>query len=213
MPGVWSDPERVADYLSREIPNRDIAEGLLLDALPARVHRFLDLGCGDGRLLRLVRSRHPEAYGLGVDSSEPMLSRAEAWSADQRRIELRAHDLSMPLTEVNTIAVGVPFDAVVSGLAIHHLADERKQTLFAEVRELLSPGGVFVNLDLVCSAGQEQHERFRQEIGRPQDDPADRLAPLCDQLGWIGHAGFSEVDCPFKWMELALMTGVRAAAD
>ena len=74
------------------------------------------------------------------------------------------------------------------------------------------PGGVLVNLDLVCSASQEQHERFRQAIGRPEDDPADRLAPLCDQLAWMRHAGFIEVDCRFKWLEMALMVGVRGTA-
>ncbi len=32
--GEWTDPERVAEYLSREIPHRGIAEELLLEALP-----------------------------------------------------------------------------------------------------------------------------------------------------------------------------------
>jgi hypothetical protein len=52
--GEWTDPERVAEYLSREIPPRDIAESLLLEALPQRVGRVLDLGTGDGRLPRSV---------------------------------------------------------------------------------------------------------------------------------------------------------------
>lgn len=47
----WSDPNRVAEYLSREIPHRQIAESLLLDALPDQIECFLDLGTGDGRLL------------------------------------------------------------------------------------------------------------------------------------------------------------------
>ena len=38
----WSDPERVAEYLSREIPHRQTAEAMLLQALPERVDRFLD---------------------------------------------------------------------------------------------------------------------------------------------------------------------------
>lgn len=209
MSGGWTDPGRVAEYLSREIPNRDIAEVLLLDALPARVDRFVDLGCGDGRLLRLVRGQHPDADGLGLDSSQPMLSRAEASFADQQRIGLRNHDLSVPLTAREPVTQTAPFDAIVSALAIHHLTDERKRTLFAEAHELLSAGGVFVNLDLVCSTSQAQHERFRQAIGRPEDDPADRLAPLCDQLDWMRDAGFIEVDCRFKWLEMALMVGVR----
>jgi tRNA (cmo5U34)-methyltransferase len=214
MPDGWSDPGRVAAYLSREIPNREIAETLLLDALPVSVDRFLDLGCGDGRLLRLVRSRHPDAHGLGLDSSEPMLGRAETRFTDERQdVELCNHDLSLPLAENDAVAASAPFEAIVSALAIHHLTDERKRSLLAEAHGLLSPGGVFVNLDLVCSASQAQHEHFRRAIGRPEDDPSDRLAPLCDQLGWMRDAGFVEVDCRFKWLEMALMTGRRAPSD
>lgn len=214
MPGGWSDPGRVAEYLSREIPNREIAETLLLDALPASVDRVLDLGCGDGRLLGLVCTRYPDAQGLGFDSSEPMLSRAETRFTDQQQsVELCNHDLSRPLTDDDVIAANAPFGAIVSALAIHHLTDERKRTLLAEAHELLSPGGMFVNLDLVCSASQALHEQFRQAIGRPEDDASDRLAPLCDQLGWMSDAGFVEVDCRFKWLEMALMTGKRAPSD
>lgn len=69
-------------------------------------------------------------------------------------------------------------------------------------------GGVFVNLDLVVSATPQQHERFRHAIGRPQDDPADRLVGLCEQLDWLKDAGFTEVGCRFKWMELMLIVAV-----
>jgi hypothetical protein len=31
--GEWSNPERIESYLGREIPHRDVAESLLLDAL------------------------------------------------------------------------------------------------------------------------------------------------------------------------------------
>lgn len=203
MPSEWTDPARVAEYLSREIPHRDTAEELLLDALPQRVGRVLDLGTGDGRLLALVRSRYPEAQCVGVDSSQPMLTRAAERFGSDATVELEVHDLDQRL------AVSVPFDVVVSGLAIHHLGDERKRALFGEVHALLAPGGVFANLDLVVSATPEQHERFRRAIGREEDDPADRLADLCEQLGWLRKIGFREVDCHFKWLELALMVAVR----
>jgi tRNA (cmo5U34)-methyltransferase len=83
----------------------------------------------------------------------------------------------------------------------------RKRTLFAEIRSLLEPDGVFANLDLVRAPTPELHERFRREIGRPEDDPADRLAALCDQLSWLRAAGFAAVDCHFKWLQLTLMVG------
>jgi cyclopropane fatty-acyl-phospholipid synthase-like methyltransferase len=201
--GEWSEPERVAEYLSREIPHRLIAEKMLLAALPERVERFLDLGTGDGRLLAAIRECHPGARAVGLDASEPMLSRAAERFDDDPLVELRPHDLGRSLGDAG------PADAVVSALAIHHLADERKRELFGEIQALLNPGGVFANLDLVSAASLRLHERFQREIGRTEDDPSDRLADLSEQVGWLREVGFGEVDCHFKWFELALVVAVK----
>lgn len=203
MSDEWGDRGRVAEYLSREIPHRAIAEEMLLEALPSRIERVLDLGTGDGRLLAAIRDRYPDALAVGIDTSEPMLARAaDRFEADPL-VEFRTHDLAVPFADMG------PLDAVVSGLAIHHLEDERKGELFEEINTLLTPGGVFANLDLVTSASSRLHERFRREIGRAQDDPTDRLADLSDQMGWLRNAGFTEVDCHFKWLELSLVVAVK----
>jgi tRNA (cmo5U34)-methyltransferase len=203
--GEWANPERVSEYLSREIPHRHVAEGMLLEALPERVARVLDLGTGDGRLLALVCRRHMGADGVGIDSSQPMLARARERFSAGTQVKLAVHDLNEPLTP------SAPFDVVVSGLAIHHLRDKRKRALFGEIHELLIPGGIFANLDLVRSASPRLHKRFRRDIGRVEDDPEDRLAGLCEQLVWLRDVGFDEVDCHFKWQELALIVATRAA--
>lgn len=204
MPGEWASQARVAEYLAREIPHRQTAEEMLLAALPERVERCIDLGTGDGRLLALVRTRHPDAEAVGLDSSKAMLDRAEARFDDGPEVTLRDHDLSAPLPDVGAAEV------VVSGLAIHHLEDQRKRELFDEVHGLLTPGGVFANLDLVRSGSTRLHERFRREIGRVEDDPTDRLAGLDEQMDWLREAGFAEVDCHFKWLEMALIVAVKA---
>ncbi|HEX6780887.1 MAG TPA: class I SAM-dependent methyltransferase [Solirubrobacterales bacterium] len=200
-PAGWSNPERVDEYLSREIPHRQPAESMLLSALPGRVDRVLDLGTGDGRMIDLVRTAHPRAEAVGLDSSPPMLDRAGRRFPADSATALQLHDLREPLPELGS------FDAVVSGLAIHHLEDDRKRSLFGEVNELLSPGGVFANLDLVAAPTRELHERFRREIGRPEDDPADRLADLHDHLEWLRAAGFADAECHFKWLQLTLVVG------
>ena len=76
-----------------------------------------------------------------------------------------------------------------------------------------APGGVFANLDLVAPPTPELHERFRQAIGRPEDDPTDRLTGLCEQLAWLREAGFEPVDCRFKWLELTLLVAVRPPGE
>jgi tRNA (cmo5U34)-methyltransferase len=215
MPDGWRDAGRVGEYLSREIPYRDVAEAIMLEALPSCVERFLDLGTGDGRLIALVRNRHPRAKALGVDFSQPMLARARARFVGDPLVELVEGDLAEPLDRGSLGALPADadrrLDAVVSALAIHHLEDARKRALFGEIFALLRPGGVFLNLDLVTASSREQHERFRLAIGRPQDDPADRLAPLCEQLRWAEKSGFDEVDCRFKWLQLALFVATKRA--
>lgn len=204
MSGEWTNQARVAEYLAREIPNRQIAEEMLLAALPAQVERCIDLGTGDGRLLALVRTRHPETEAIGLDSSAAMLDRAKERFHGDPKVELRDHDLRAPLPDAGSAEI------VISGLAIHHLEDRRKRELFGEVHGLLAPGGVFANLDLVRSASPRLHERFRREIGRVEDDPTDRLAGLDEQMDWLREAGFAEVDCHFKWLEMALIVAVKA---
>lgn len=200
--GDWSDPGRAEEYLSRALPRRGEAESMLLEALPKRVDRFLDLGTGDGRLVSVVRCRHPRAEGVGLDYSAPMLEQGRRRLGSEEGIELRVHDMRECLPDLGA------FYLVVSGFAIHHVSHVRKRALFAEIRSALGPGGVFVNLDLVASATPARHERFRRAIGRPEDDPADCLADLCEQLAWLRKAGFVEVECDFKWLEMALMVAV-----
>jgi tRNA (cmo5U34)-methyltransferase len=99
------------------------------------------------------------------------------------------------------------FDVIVSGFAIHHLDDDRKQSLFAEVASQLHPGGLFANLEIVASATPELHAEFMRHIGRSQDDPEDRLAEAEAQLHWMRRAGLTQVDCLWRWRGMALLVG------
>ena len=115
----------------------------------------MDLGCGDGALTQLVVDAHPSAEVVMVDFSEPMLKRA-----GERLRRLRVNG-SLWRADLNDPAWSeqLPdgrYDAIVSGLAIHHLPGERKRSLFAELFGLLEPGGVFVNLDYVLVEGPLQ---------------------------------------------------------
>ena len=177
-----------------------------MQALPEQVACFVDLGTGDGRLLGLLRDRYPGAEAIGLDSSPPMLDRARERFEGDPLVDVRQHDLRDPLPEIGAA------DVVVSGLAVHHLEDERKRDLFGEIHGLLPKAGVFANLDLVRPASVRLHERFRREIGRIEDDPSDRLAGLSEQMGWLRDAGFAEVDCHFKWLELALIVAAKELA-
>jgi SAM-dependent methyltransferase len=204
----WTvDEQKVGRYLARadEFPHRLEGESVLLELMPGGVRRVLDLGTGDGRLLALLQVDRPEMTGVGVDFSELMLGRARERFAADERVELVAHDLAEPLPALGR------FDAVVSSFAIHHLEDERKRSLYGEVFDLLEPGGVFANFEHVASPTDRLHLAFFAAIDEPieNEDPSDRLLDVETQLVWLRELGFGDVDCYWKWLEMALLIGVK----
>ena len=107
------------------------------------------------------------------------------------------------------------FDVVVSSMAICHLEHERKRSLYGEVLELLEPGGVFANFEHVASATHRLHLKFFAAIDEPleHEDPSDRLLDVETQLRWLREHGFDDVDCYWKWLEMALLVGVKPGSD
>lgn len=205
---LWDSAAHALEYLARagSIPHRAEGEAELLDCLPAGVVRVLDLGSGDGRLLGLVRIARPQAEAVALDFSDTMLERLRTRFGADPAIQVIAHDLSDPLPD----ALG-SFDAIVSSFAIHHLPHPRKRALYGEVFRRLRPGGVFCNLEHVSSPTSALHEQFLACLGvAPQDeDPSNKLLDLETQLAWLRELGFTDVDCHWKWRELALMAGSR----
>ena len=179
----WTNNEHVDRYLAHAdtFPHRAEGQSVLLDHVPLTARRILDLGTGDGRLLALLRVERPGSVGVALDVSERMLARARERFAGEP-VEVLRNDLAEPLPEPGG------FDAVVSCYAIHHLEDDRKRSLYAEVFAHLEPGGVY-----------------------PPDweDPPNRLVDVETQLRWLRKVGFDDVDCYWKWLEMALLIGVK----
>jgi tRNA (cmo5U34)-methyltransferase len=204
----WVEPEWATKYLENRdsMPHRAEGHAALLELLAGEnLPRVLYLGTGDGFTLGRVLGAHPEAVGIGLDFSTEMLARArDAFDGDPR-IEIRAHDLDDPLPE----SLG-PFDLVVSSFAIHHCVPERQRALYSEVFDHLVAGGRFVNLEHVASPTPALHEEFLAAIGA-EEDPSNKLVAVDTQLSWLRDIGFADVDCFWKWRELAILSGHRPA--
>jgi tRNA (cmo5U34)-methyltransferase len=187
------------------IPHRAEGEAVLLGMIPRDARRILDLGTGDGRLVALLRIDRPSARFVALDFSPTMLAAARERFGGQPHVEIVAHDLDDPLPSLG------PFDAVVSSFAIHHCDDERKRELYSEIHALLEPGGTFCNLEHVASATPALQARFLAEMGISEGtgDPSNRLARVETQLQWLREIGYLDVDCYWKWLELALFGGIK----
>jgi tRNA (cmo5U34)-methyltransferase len=205
---LWSSTQHALDYLKQadSIPHRTEGEAALLECVPASVGRILDLGSGDGRLLRLLKLDRPRAQAVALDFSPVMVEELRKNFAADALVAVVEHDLDQPLPELGR------FDAVVSSFAIHHLTHERKRSLYAEVYGVLTPGGVFLNLEHVSSPTAALHERYLEKLGIPLlgEDPSNKLLDVETQLRWLGEIGFVDVDCHWKWLELALLAGTKA---
>ena len=203
----WSSVEHAHGYLARqdEVPHRAEGESTLLEFLPRDLTRFLDLGTGDGRLLALVLSAQPMATAVGIDMSPPMLTAARQRFADDPKVEVLDHDLNEQLLDLGR------FDAIVSSFAIHHCPDPRKRSLYQECFDRLAPGGVFLNLEHVASPTEHLQDQFlaAMDMTRQDEDRSNILLDVWTQLAWLNEIGFEDVDCYWKWRELALFGGVK----
>jgi tRNA (cmo5U34)-methyltransferase len=204
----WMTSEHALEYLARadKIPHRTEGEQTLLSLIPLDGKRILDLGTGDGRLLALLRIGRSSFEGVAIDFSETMLISARNRFKEDARIKVIMHDLNLPLPS----SLG-HFDAIVSSFAIHHCPHGRKNALYAEIFEHLTPGGTFCNLEHVSSPDPILHDRFLSKIGfTPEtEDRSNKLLDIETQLRWLREIGFTNVDCYWKWLELALLAGVR----
>lgn len=196
---------------------------------PANV---LDLGCGDGILGRAVLDRFPGASCVFADFSGEMLDLARGKLG---AVAARATVVDADYGEagwVSAVADSAPFDVVVSGYSIHHQPDARKRAVYGEIFDLLTPGGLFLNVEHVASPSPgiaELYEgifidslhafhrtRSRDDVAaefhhRP-DKQANILAPVEDQCTWLRELGYVDVDCYLKYFELAVFGGRKKAS-
>jgi tRNA (cmo5U34)-methyltransferase len=185
--------------------------------LSGPLERVLDLGAGTGLMSAAVAQAHPRARFELLDGSQEMLAEARERLGD-RVAAVHVRDM------VDGLPQG-PFDAVISALAIHHLSDAGKRSLFSEIHQRLRAGGVFVNAEQVLGPTPALAELYRElwerscaDLGASEAEIAgarerrrhDRCADVESQLGWLAEAGFAEADCVYKLWEQAVIVAVKA---
>lgn len=101
----------------------------------------VDLGCGPGTMLRLLRGRQPELKLSGVELHPALLEEARAGLAEAQ-VELIQGDLALPVALPDGCA-----QVVVSSLSLHELP--YPPALLQSAARLLASGGTLVLFDIV----------------------------------------------------------------
>jgi ubiquinone/menaquinone biosynthesis C-methylase UbiE len=147
---------------------------LLNQATIRAADRILDVGCGTGSLVVLIRRLHPDVQIIGLDPDPKALARA--------RHKAERAGISIQLDQGYSDALPYPeafFDRVFSSLMFHHVQEDAKGKTLREIRRVLKPGGFFHMLDF---GGPESGDRFLTRLihsgHRLKDNAEDRILSL-----------------------------------
>jgi ubiquinone/menaquinone biosynthesis C-methylase UbiE len=159
----------------------DHARKALLDQSAIQTgYRVLDIGCGTGSLVALIKRLHPDVDVVGLDPDPKALARARRKTEQTKALIQLDQGFSddLPYPDAS-------FDRVFSSFMLHHLqAGEREKTL-REVRRVLKSGG---SLHLLDFAGLESSEngflaRLFHSSHSMKDNSDSRIIALMSQAG------------------------------
>ncbi|MBN1685532.1 MAG: class I SAM-dependent methyltransferase [Spirochaetales bacterium] len=187
---------------------------------PESTFDVLDLGAGTGLFTYHVWSRFKNARYVLYDSAAKMLDAA------RRRFENSGGRFTFEEGDLRDLSEARQFDVVISSLSIHHLDDPEKQRLFSTVYKQLRRPGVFINIDQIkaptARTGAIYWSRWLDHVRQNEADEAqlaasirrrkqyDRDSSLIEQLHWLSDAGFTDVDCLYKFFFVGVFCAMKA---
>ncbi len=229
---IWQSGEIVKAWAAEEAErerkraeHRRFLAGLLPFA--GEAFTFLDLGAGTGAASRAILAAHPRGAAILADFSAEMMRAGEQ---EMRPFAGRYSYVEFDMSAAQwPAAIPAALDAVVTSMCVHHLTDERKQGLFAEIFDHLLPGGWYFNYDPVRAPDPLVEATWERVNDRDDPEAADRrrhrtpqqqahwdnhvrhMIPLGQQLEYLRSAGFEGIDVYWKRLENVIYGGRRPA--
>jgi SAM-dependent methyltransferase len=198
QPGVTSRA-----FAHGRVAGRGSSYEMLADQVGEGSGRILDLACGDGHLLEVLRRRGvPAARLVGLDMSADELELARARPALEGALLVRERAQALPFADAS-------FDCVVSHMALMLMSDV--DAVVSELARVLAPGGL---LAAVLGGGPRAGSTFELFLdlfleayrGQPERIPAlgdrrmRRDAGVAEIVG--PHSGFAPPEIRDAYVEL-----------
>jgi trans-aconitate 2-methyltransferase len=124
----WNSEQYLKFKAERTQPAIDLVNRINM----ASPKKILDVGCGPGNSTEVLFSRYPDAYILGVDKSEEMISAAKT---NYPNLDFRICDVTKDLSQLDD-----DFDIIFSNACIQWVPDHKK--LLTNLLNLLNDNGV-----------------------------------------------------------------------
>jgi tRNA (cmo5U34)-methyltransferase len=240
-PNTWlsSNSTELIDYYINAadviVVERERCIKLLLDIFGYQFRgrnnlQVLDLGCGDGTIIKSFCDKYPDHNYFLMDGSGDMIERAKAKLHGAKNVTFIHESFEAFIDNEGKL---IKYDFIFSSNAIHHLDAIGKAKLYFKIYLTLNTDGLFINYDVVQPA-TERSERWQfnmwrewmnealikkgrsEDVGKHEGLPDlykskqdNHPGPLIDQLQILEKIGFRDVDCFFKYGIFALFGGIK----
>ncbi len=191
-------------------------------ALPEAAGAILELGCGTGALTQIVAERYPAARITAIDASAQMIEVARERLSGAGLLTAARIQFQMASFEELDI-VTAPYDLITANMSLHHLVDKRP--FYTRLRSALKPDGALVFGDELIGATAEIEKRhwnaWLEFASQPNHltqaeiegierhmEQFDHYETLPRQLELLSAAGFSTVDCTWRYLNYAVFVAV-----
>lgn len=171
------------------MPDREHRFTAMLDTVDAildgRPPRVLDLAGGTGSISLRTLARFPDAEATLLDLDPALLAIARASLGD--RATIVTADLGTP--DWRSALPHREYDAVLTATALHWVPADRLGQLYAELRGVLRPGGVFVNADHMPDDGLPELTKRLMDRARTRRNARYAAGTTLSWSDWWDRAG------------------------